>query len=105
MAVRRPDARLPFRHRYRRRRPRVAPERRGARSDVAQDGLTWRQDSHAQPRLDVPIALTVAGLRHLPEAEPLLWSFVAMIRHLVDRKRNLVPSPSKVVEATVTACR
>ena len=66
-------------------------------------GLTWRQDSHAQPRLDVPIALTVAGLRHLPEAEPLLYAFVTMIRHLVDRKRNLAPSPAKVVEATVTS--
>jgi hypothetical protein len=66
-------------------------------------GLTWRQDSYAQPRLDVPVALTVAGLRHLPEAEPLLRSFVAVIRYLVDRKRNLVPSPRKVVEATVTS--
>lgn len=66
-------------------------------------GLTWRQDSHAQPRLDVPVALTVAGLRHLPEAKPLLGSFVAMIRYLVDRKRNLTPSPGKVVEATVTS--
>ena len=65
--------------------------------------LTWRQDSHARPRLDVPIALTVAGLRHLPEAKPLLRAFVTMIRHLVDRKRNLAPSPAKVVEATVTS--
>jgi hypothetical protein len=66
-------------------------------------GLTWRQDSHAQPRLDVPIALTVAGLRHLAQAEPLLQSFVTMIRYLVDQKRNLIPSPGKVVEATVTS--
>jgi hypothetical protein len=66
-------------------------------------GLTWRQDSHSQPRLDVPVALTVAGLRHLPDAEPLLRSFVAVIRYLVDRKRNLAPSPRNVVEATVTS--
>ena len=51
----------------------------------------------------MPLALTVVGLRHLPEAQPLLWSFMTMIRLLVDRKRNLVPSPSKVVEATVTS--
>ncbi|MBL6280465.1 hypothetical protein JMF97_30365 [Micromonospora fiedleri] len=66
-------------------------------------GLTWRQDSYAPVRLDKPIALTVAGLRYLPEAEPLLRSFVTTIRHFVDRKRNLVPSPTQVVEATVTS--
>ncbi|ODB80079.1 MULTISPECIES: hypothetical protein [Micromonospora] len=66
-------------------------------------GLTWRLDSYAPVRLDVPIALTVAGLRYVPEAEHLLQSFLTTIRHFVDRKRNLVPSPTKVVEATVTS--
>jgi len=62
-------------------------------------GLTWRQDPHMQPRQDSRVALTVAGLRHLPEAEPLLAAFLTMIRHLVDRQRDLIPSPDKVVEA------
>jgi hypothetical protein len=66
-------------------------------------GLTWRQDSHSQPRPDVPIALTVAGLRYLPEADPLLRSFVAMVQYFVDRQRNLIPSPRQVVEATVSS--
>jgi hypothetical protein len=76
----------------------------GERSPISLSyGLTWPQDSHVQPRLGVPVALTVAGLRHLPEAEPLLRSFAAVIQYLVERNRNLIPSPRKVVEATVTS--
>ena len=64
-------------------------------------GLTWRSDSHMQPQPGTHIALTVAGLRRLPEAEPLLASFLEAIRFLVDEQRNLVPDPRRVVEATV----
>jgi hypothetical protein len=63
--------------------------------------LTWRQDSHMQPQPGNPIMLTVAGLRHLHEAEPLLGAFLTTIRYLVDQQRQLIPSPTKVVEATV----
>ena len=55
------------------------------------------------PGWTYPIALTVAGLRYLHEAEPFLRSFVTMIQHLIDRKRSLAPFPAKVVEATVTS--
>lgn len=65
--------------------------------------LTWRQDSHMQPQADSPIMLTVAGLRHLLGAKPLLGAFLTTIRYLVAQQRELIPSPTKVVEATVSS--
>lgn len=49
------------------------------------------------------IALTVAGLRQVSGAGPLLGAFLTTIRFLVAQQRSLVPSPAKVVEATVTS--
>jgi hypothetical protein len=66
-------------------------------------GLTWRSDSHMQPQPDTAIALTVAGLRHLAQAEPLLGAFLTTVQYLVEEQRKIVPSPTKVVEATVTS--
>lgn len=66
-------------------------------------GLTWRMDSYMQPQAENPVALTVAGLRHLPEAEPLLHAFVTVFRFMVDEQRKLRPDPRKAVEASVTS--
>lgn len=63
--------------------------------------LTWYQDSYTTPQPDTLVALTVAGLRHLPETEPLLGAYLAAICYMIDQQRQLVPSPAKVVEATV----
>jgi hypothetical protein len=66
-------------------------------------GLIWRGDSHMQPQPGTPVTLTVAGVRHLPEADPLLATFLTIVRFLVDEQRKLRPAPCKVVEATVTS--
>ena len=66
-------------------------------------GLIWRSDPHLQPRPDYRITLTIAGLRHLKQAQPLCGAFVTTIRYLVDQQRKLVPSPGRVVEATVSS--
>jgi hypothetical protein len=66
-------------------------------------GLVWRSDSHLQPQPDSAVALTVAGLRHVSGSGPLLGAFLTTVRFLVEQQRNLVPSPAKVVEATVTS--
>lgn len=65
-------------------------------------GLTWRDDSHLRPRPGARVVLTVAALRHLPGAEPLVGAFFTTIRYLIEQQRKLSPSPHKVVEATVT---
>lgn len=67
-------------------------------------GLTWRQDSHLEPGPEARVALTIAGLQHVGEAAaPLLNAFVATVLLMVEQQRQLVPSPSEVVEATVTS--
>ena len=66
-------------------------------------GLIWHMNSlaYSTPRPDEPVALTVAGLGHAPEAEPLLKAFLATVGYLIDEQRRVVPSPTKVVAATV----
>ncbi len=66
-------------------------------------GLTWRGDSYlASPRPKDHVTLTVAGLWHLrPATEPLLLAFLETNRSMIQAQRQLVPSPSEVVEATV----
>ena len=77
--------------------------RAGDRSPTSRSyGPIWRPDSYRQPLPDDKIALTVAGLWHLPPARPLVAAFLTVIRYLVDRQRQLVPSPGEVVTATVT---
>jgi hypothetical protein len=66
-------------------------------------GLIWRSDPHLQPRPDYRISLTIAGLRHLKQAQPLCGAFITTIQYLVDQQRKLVPSPGRVVEATVNS--
>ena len=65
-------------------------------------GLIWRPDSYRQPQPDDQVTVTVAGLWHLPQAEPVTGAFLTMLRYLVARQRELVPSPREVVTATVT---
>ena len=56
-------------------------------------GLIWRTDSHMQPQPEKQIVLTIAGLRHVPEAGSLLGAFLATIQYLVEQQRKLIPSP------------
>ncbi len=75
----------------------------GDRSPTSQAyGLIWRPDSYRQPQPDDKVTVTVAGLRHLPQAGPVIGAFLTMFRYLVDRQRQLIPSPDEVVTATVT---
>lgn len=64
--------------------------------------LTWYTNPSNLPQPDQTIALTVAGLRHLPEAAPLLEAFLSTVIYLVEQQRKLVPSARAVVDATVT---
>ena len=66
-------------------------------------GLTWRMDSYRQPNPDDRVALTVAGLRFLPQAETVTRAFAAVVGHLASQQAQLVPSPEEVVAATVTS--
>jgi hypothetical protein len=65
--------------------------------------LTWYMNPNQVPQPDQQIALTIAGLRYVKEAEPLLGAFMTTLKYLVAEQRNLVPSPTTVVEATVTS--
>jgi hypothetical protein len=66
-------------------------------------GLTWRDDSHRSPIADSRVALTVAGMRYVPEAVPLLGAFQVTMLHMIEVQRHIVPSPGVVVQATVSS--
>jgi hypothetical protein len=66
-------------------------------------GLTWRNDSFMAPRPDARVAVTIAGLAHLPEAAQHVDAFMTALRYLVRRQAELTPSPDEVVEAQVTS--
>lgn len=70
-------------------------------------GLTWNPGNHWLPNDNMQLALTVAGMWHLEHQESasarLLVAFKDTVRFLVRRQRSITPSPSKVVEATVTS--
>ena len=66
-------------------------------------GLTWRMDSYRQPNPADRVALTIAGLRFLPQAETVTRAFAAVVGHLASQQAQLVPSPEEVVAATVTS--
>ena len=55
--------------------------------------LTWRMDSHMEPQPDNRIALTVAGLRYMPQAESLLGAFLTAVQHLVEATARPGPVP------------
>jgi hypothetical protein len=66
-------------------------------------GLIWYLNPSLLPQPDQQIALTVAGLRYIDSAGPLLGAFVTALEYLAAEQRDLVPSPTKVVEATVSS--
>lgn len=67
-------------------------------------GLTWSSDGHQIPAAGTRLTLTVAGMWHLGSAAaPLLTAFKDAVRFLVRQQRNIVPSPSEVIEATATS--
>jgi hypothetical protein len=79
------------------------PAAGGTRGSVRY-GLTWNRDNHWLPNDATPLALTVAGLWHLgAETAPLLAAFMDTIRFLVERQRTIAPSPTEVVQATLTS--
>ena len=47
-------------------------------------------------------ALTVAGLRYLPQAATITGAVTTVIGYLAAQQAQLVPSPDQVVTATVT---
>jgi hypothetical protein len=53
--------------------------------------LTWHVDPQLRPRGDQRIALTVAGLAQLPEAEALLRCFVEVVGLLEEQRRKALP--------------
>jgi hypothetical protein len=67
-------------------------------------GLTRNDDNHWLPNDDTPLALTVAGMWQLgTDTSPLLAAFMDTLRFMVDRQRNITPSPDRPVLATVTS--
>lgn len=65
-------------------------------------GLVRRQDPQLSPQVGVEIALTAAGMLHVPAAAPLLEAFLATLRHMIGQQQTLIPRPRQVVEAMVT---
>jgi hypothetical protein len=67
-------------------------------------GLTFNSDNHWLPNDSTRLELTVAGLWHLrPESGLLLRAFTEAFRFLVERVQMLEPSPSQVVQVTVSS--
>jgi hypothetical protein len=62
-------------------------------------------DSYRQPNPDDRVALTVAGLRHLPQADAITGAFTVVIGFQAGQQARLVPSPDEVVSATVTSAQ
>lgn len=63
--------------------------------------LTWHDSGLSQPNHNNTIGLTAAGLRHVPDADPLLRTFVAAIAHIDTQIRGLTPSPYEEIRATL----
>src|SRR6266568_2695699 len=66
-------------------------------------GLAWYMNPNSQPQADQPVALTVAGLHFISQAEPLVGAFLATVMYLIDEQRRVIPRPDEVVEATVSS--
>ena len=66
--------------------------------------LVWYMNisSFSQPSPEQEIGLTIAGLQHLPEGADLLGAFLVTLTTLAEAQLRLVPSPTSIVEATVT---
>jgi hypothetical protein len=68
-------------------------------------GLTWYVTSGSRvPAADTPVALTVAGLRHLgTDSAQLLASFMDTLRFLVKKHRSIEPDPYEVKTESMTS--
>jgi hypothetical protein len=78
----------------------------GAKSPTSPGyGLAWRPDSYRQPNPDDRVALTVAGLRYLPQADTVTGAFAVVIGYLAAQQAQLGPSPDEVVTATATGAQ
>jgi hypothetical protein len=66
-------------------------------------GLTWPGDTRRYRHPDAEIALTVAGLTYVGEAEALADGFIAFIGLMTKAQRTLMPDPHRVVEAEVSS--
>lgn len=65
--------------------------------------LVWYMNPGPAPSADQQVALTVAGMRYIPESVELINTLLLTVEFLVDQQRRVVPAPTKVVEATVTS--
>lgn len=64
-------------------------------------GLIWYANQSSPPMPDQPVGLTIAGLWHLEEAQPLLKTFIDVLEFLVSEQQQVLPSPTELVDATV----
>jgi len=65
--------------------------------------LAWYMNPGPTPNPDQQVALTVAGLRYIPGAASLIDTLLRTVEFLVTEQRKVIPSPTTVVEATVTS--
>ena len=65
--------------------------------------LVWYMNPGTTPNADQEIALTVAGLNYLSQADDLLGALIKTVRYLVAEQTKVIPSPTTVVEATVSS--
>jgi hypothetical protein len=67
-------------------------------------GLVWSGQNMAnEMQPDAIVGLTVAGLRHVQAAGPLVSAFVHLLRLSGEAEQEIVPAPDREVQATVTS--
>jgi hypothetical protein len=67
-------------------------------------GLVWSGQNMAnEMQSDAIVGLTVAGLRHVQAAGPLVSAFVHLLRLFGEAEQEIVPAPDREVQATVTS--
>ncbi len=66
-------------------------------------GLTWRPDPMIAPQPHHEVALTAAGLCHVPEAGRLLELFSLFLQAMATAVTGVVPVPRQVVEAEISS--
>lgn len=63
--------------------------------------LVWYMNPGPVPNINQQVALTVAGLRYIPQAASLIDTILRTVEFLVLEQRKVIPSPTTVIEATV----
>ena len=67
-------------------------------------GLVWSGQNMAnEMQPDAIVGLTVAGLRHVQAAGPLVSAFVHLLRRFGEAEQEIVPAPDREVQAVVTS--